>query len=330
MYNIIGTKDLKGSNCMNRRYPLRLEGINKTTIWGGDKICSRFGGQAVNKLGERWILSARENEDCIILNGLCRGMRLTEYLEAHCKELLPFPLLIKFIDANDRLSVQVHPDDDTAVALGDDTVGKTEMWHIIEAEEGATIVYGIKPGISTEELRAAVDGKCVESVLNFVPVKAGDTFFIPAGLVHAIGKGILLAEVQQNSDTTYRFYDYGRLDASGNPRQLHVEKALTATKLMSDKDIENIAFSGAGEHDDKVLADCRYFKVYRADVNEGLELNADEGHFLSLICLGGSGRIAWSEGEEAVSAGDSFFIPPATGEVSFKGSASLLISTSTS
>ena len=319
---------MKGKYRMNKFYPLRLEGINKTTIWGGDKISSRFGGRSADKLGERWILSARKNEDCIILNGAYRGMKLTEYLAVHCKELLPFPLLIKFIDAHDRLSVQVHPDDATAVALGDDVVGKTEMWHIIDAGEGATIVYGIKPGVSTEELRAAVDDGRVESVLNFVPVKAGDTFFIPAGLVHAIGKGILLAEVQQNSDTTYRFYDYGRLDAAGNPRQLHVEKALQATKLMSDEDIESIAFSYADKCNGGALADCRYFKVYRLDVSERIGLKATDDGFISLVCLEGEGRIVWRDGEEAVSAGDSFFIPAAMDDTFFEGSASLLISAS--
>ena len=312
---------------MSNFYPLRLRGIDKETIWGGNKINSLFSNQSNGKIGERWVVSAREKEDCIIQNGPFKGMQLTEYLRSYCSELFPFPLLIKFIDAADRLSVQVHPDDPTAAALGDDTVGKTEMWHIIEAEEGATIVYGVKPGVTTDELRTAVEENRVESILNFVPVKAGDTFFIPAGVIHAIGKGILLAEVQQNSDTTYRFYDYGRLDASGKPRELHIEKALKATKIMTDSEIEGSGFSDAKDRGLGLLAHCPYFKVTRLDIKDPTKLMPYEGNFISVVCLSGSGKLIWKDGDENVSSGDGFFIPSEAGEVFFDGCASLLIST---
>lgn len=312
---------------MNNYYPLRLSGIAKETIWGGDRIKSRFGADCSDKTGELWVLSARQKEDCTILNGVHKGMTLTEYTKSFMPEYVPFPLLIKFIDANDRLSVQVHPDDETAALIGGDAAGKTEMWHIIAAEPDATIVYGIKNGASVDDLKKAVDDGCVEDLLNYVPVKAGDTFFIPAGLVHAIGKGILLAEVQQNSDTTYRFYDYGRLDANGNPRELHIEKALTATRLMTDEEISSVRFSSARkDEDESVLADCKYFKVIRKKISGKHELKAGDSTFISMVCLSGKAVLSWSDARETVLPGDSFFVPHDTDRLEITGNADLLIS----
>lgn len=308
---------------MHELYPLRLDGISKDTIWGGNKINSRFGGDTEAIVGERWILSARSKEDCVILNGSFKGMTLTEYLRRFVPRLLPFPLLIKFIDAHDRLSVQVHPDDATAQLLGDDTVGKTEMWHILEADEGATIVYGVKEGVSRDMIKAAVDEGRVESILNYVPVKAGETYFIPAGLVHAIGKGILLAEVQQNSDTTYRFYDYGRLDASGNPRQLHTEKALTAYKAISESELYSERYK-CGESD--ALASCRYFKVYRREINGCETVELGDSDFCSVVCISGNAVLEYRTGTESIVAGDSFFIPADLGSFTVTGNAVLMIS----
>ena len=313
---------------MTDYYPLRLEGISKKTIWGGKRIFENFSGDASDGIGERWILSAREKEDCKILNGKHRGTLLTEYLKRFLPEAYPFPLLIKFIDACDRLSVQVHPDDLIARVLGDDKVGKTEMWHIIYAEEGANIVYGIKSGVDIDMIKGAIEEDRVETVLNFVPVKPGDTFFIPAGLIHAIGKGILLVEVQQNSDTTYRFYDYGRVDSQGNHRELHIEKALAATKSFSDHDISSIRFNRQSDSVE-LLADCEYFKVARINIDGKRTILCDESDFISLVCLSGGGFLEYGDGEEAVSAGDSFIVPQKIGEVTFKGKATVIISSAT-
>jgi len=308
---------------MNNIYPIRLKGIDKETIWGGNKINSSFGGATDKKIGERWILSARENDDCEILNGKFKGMTLTGYLERTVPDLLPFPMLIKFIDAHDRLSVQVHPDDLTAKQFGDDTVGKTEMWHILDAEEGATIVYGVKHGIDRAALRLAVSEGRVESVLNYLPVKAGDTFFIPAGLVHAIGKGILLAEVQQNSDTTYRFYDYGRLDASGNPRQLHVEKAIGAYKPTDEVAPECPTDKNAPCD---ALVSCEYFNVRRCEIKGSKCISLDGVAFCSVVCIKGNAILEYDGGVENISPGDSFFLPQGLGSVIVNGEAVLLIS----
>ena len=308
---------------MHEPYPLRLGGISKETIWGGNKINSLFGGDTKATVGERWILSARSNEDCIILNGIFKGMTLTEYLDRFIPHLLPFPILIKFIDARDRLSVQVHPDDNVAQQLGDDTVGKTEMWHILEADEGATIVYGVKEGVSRDMIKAAVDEGRVESILNYVPVKAGETYFIPAGLVHAIGKGILLAEVQQNSDTTYRFYDYGRLDANGCLRQLHIDKALTAYKAISENELYSERYE-CGEYD--ALASCRYFKVFRFEINGSETVELGDSDFCSVVCISGNAVLEYKTGTESVTAGDSFFISGDLNSFTVMGNAILMIS----
>ena len=314
---------------MNYIYPLRLSGIAKETIWGGDKIGRLCETELGKKTGELWVLSARKKEDCMILNGKHKGTTLTEFLSRYMPDCLPFPLLIKFIDANDRLSVQVHPNDEIAAELGGDAAGKTEMWHIIEAEDGASIIYGIKEGVSKDELKKAVDEGRVEEVLNYVPVKSGDTFFIPAGLVHAIGKGILLAEVQQNSDTTYRFYDYGRRDAHGNTRELHIEKALTATKMLNENDIDAFRYGGKTcSEDSDILADCEYFKVIKKDIDGSFILDIGDDAFCSVVCLSGKAELNYSEGTERVSSGDSFLIPCGADTLEFRGKASLLISVS--
>ena len=311
---------------MNNFYPMKLSGIPKETIWGGDRIARSFESSCTDKTGELWVLSARSNEDCLILNGIYTGMTLTEFIKSFMPELIPFPLLIKFIDANDRLSVQVHPDDETAAVIGGSAAGKTEMWHIIDAVPGATIVYGIKDEVSINDLKNAVDGGYVESLMNFVTVKPGDTFFIPAGLVHAIGKGILLAEVQQNSDTTYRFYDYGRLDKNGNPRELHVEKALASTKLLKENEISDIRFASAERIDGSVLADCEYFKVIKKSINGDCSLDIGDAAFGSLICLSGNATISHNDEDEKICAGDSVFLPRDVTPVKLSGRSELLVS----
>ena len=308
-------------------YPMRLSGISKDTIWGGAEIKRTFGVDCGDKTGELWVLTARRNEDSRILNGEFEGMRITEFLGRFMPKCLPFPLLIKFIDSNDRLSVQVHPDDDLALALGDNAAGKTEMWHIISAEEGTSIVYGIKDGIDKKALRTAVEDGCVEDVLNYVPVKAGDTFFIPAGLVHAIGKGILLAEVQQNSDTTFRFYDYGRLDANGNPRELHIEKAFAATKIFDGNETSCRYSSDEKERNGRnVLADCQYFKVEKMRVRGNERLCFNDADFYSLVCISGECELTCDSHKEIMSAGNSFFVPHGTPDAELSGDAEIIIS----
>lgn len=315
---------------MNSYYPLKLKAVSKETVWGGDRLCALFRKGESSHLGESWELSVRENEKNIILNGAYAGMTLNNYIESRLPEISaysPFPILIKFIDAKDDLSVQVHPDDATAKRLGDDIVGKTEMWHILEAQDGASIVYGLKEGIGKNELRLAVKEDRIEDILNYVPVKRGDTFFIPAGLVHAIGKGIVLAEIQQNSDTTYRFYDYGRPGLDGKPRELHTEKAIEAFKPFASEAINTERFEACLDSIPKdALACCRYFSAFLKIITKKESFSLDGYDFISIICLSGCGSISYDEGSEALSPGDSFFIPARLKNISLNGDMTVIIS----
>lgn len=312
---------------MKDLYPIKLAGIPKETIWGGEKIKNKLNIDCSVKTGEVWLLSVRDNEDCAVLNGSFHGKRMSQYLAENSPELLPFPLLIKFIDANDKLSVQVHPTDGIAKRLGDNDNGKTEVWHIIEADEGATIVYGLKSETDAEGLRRAVNEGRIEDVLNYVPVKAGDTFFIPAGLIHAIGKGILLIEIQQNSDTTYRFYDYNRLDATGKARPLHIEKALEASIMYSPAEIDQYRFEERRASDGTdFLACCRHFKSFRLELDGEEKIKLDDFAFCSVICIKGEALLKYGSSAESIAVGDSFYVPSGLKEFSLCGTASLVIS----
>ena len=199
-------------------YPLKLKPAVKEIIWGGDKLKTAYGKEApFDKLAESWELTVRPDGMNVIENGEYAGMTLGEYIEKAGNSVIAagydadrFPLLIKFIDARDRLSIQVHPSDDYALA-NENEYGKTEVWYIVEADEGAELVFGLSRDYTKEAFDKAVAENTVETLLNRVKVHAGEVYFIPSGLVHAIGAGILICEIQQNSNVTYRVYDYGRL-----------------------------------------------------------------------------------------------------------------------
>lgn len=220
-------------------YPLKFKPILKNRIWGGDKL-----GTLMNKsvkdgesIGESWELSGLEGNESIVENGYLAGNNINELIEVYLDELVgqkvydafgqTFPLLFKFIDADDKLSVQVHPDDDMAKELYG-TNGKTEMWYVIDAEEGAELYIGFNGEVDAKQCEEHIKNGTLADILTVHKVKKGDAFFIPAGTVHAIGKGIILAEIQQSSDITYRLFDYDRKDKDGNKRELHLENALNA------------------------------------------------------------------------------------------------------
>jgi len=221
-----------------------------------------------------------------------------------------FPLLVKFIDAQDTLSVQVHPDD-RYVSLHEDThdSGKNEMWHIIHAEPGSSIILGLKEGVTREAIRKALDDKSLEDCLNKVQVTEGDTFFIPAGTVHAIGRGIVLAEIQQNSDITYRLYDWDRVDGKGNPRELHIEKALDVINFSSTdtKKIEEI-ITYEGENKKTVLVNCPYFVSELLEISEEAVQTVPD-NFSILSILDGRLTIEFEREKVTVVKGDTVFLP---------------------
>ena len=315
-------------------YPMPLTYVAKSPIWGGKELERRFGKHAdASAIGETWELTVRESEMSVIRGGKCDGMTLGDYIRKSGGKAVGrdfpsdgrFPLLIKFIDAADRLSVQVHPDDAYAARV-ENGVGKTEMWYVIDAAPGAELVMGLAEGKTPDDLRsAALSGADISSCLRYVPVKPGDCFFIPSGMLHAIGKGILIAEIQQNCDLTYRLWDYGRVGADGKPRELHTGKACDVIRVFSDAEVEAERFEKCSEKPGRgMLASCRYFTVFSG--KDGDIFCAGEDSFNSVLCYEGSGCLEWSGGRVAIKAGDSIFMPAGSGKYRICGDARMLIS----
>lgn len=301
-------------------YTLKLKPTLKDYLWGGTRLKEEYKMQTdLNKVAEAWVVSAHADGPSVVLNGEHKGKSLAEAVSVFGKECLGkngqkfsyFPILIKLIDAKDDLSVQVHPSDDYALRV-EGEYGKTEMWYIVDCEEGASLFYGFKKEITKQQFANMIEDNTLTEVLNKVPVKKGDVFFIPAGTIHAIGKGILIAEIQQNSNTTYRVSDYGRLGADGKPRELHIEKAVEVTELKPPKSVKT--------NDTSVLAECDYFKVRLVDTKEQTSITVDDSSFTALLCLEGKVEVDGIE----LSKGEAAFIPAGRGRLELKGSATII------
>lgn len=300
---------------------LKLKPACKDYLWGGSKLREEYNiSSNLNPLAEAWVLSCHPDGPSVVENGPDAGLTLPQYIEKYGREVLgkncarfeDFPILTKFIDAKGDLSIQVHPDN--AYALEHEgQYGKTEMWYVLEAEPDAFLYYGFKHPITKEEYKERIENNTLTEVLNAAPVKKGDVFFIPAGTLHAICKGIVIAEIQQNSNVTYRVYDYGRLGADGKPRQLHVAQALEVTECAPPRPQD------FGGH----LAACQYFV---ADAVRGsAEGVCDEDSFTSLLITDGEGSLACGGEETAVRKGDSLFLPAGSGGWALAGTASALV-----
>lgn len=314
--------------------PLLLRPHVKDYLWGGKRLIKEYGLKSdYTTAAEGWLLSCHKDGANSILSGEYQGKTLPEVLDIwgvsalgkNAEKFPYFPLLIKLIDAKQKLSVQVHPDDEYALKK-EVEFGKTEMWYVVDCEEGASLIYGFSEDISSKEFEERIKNNTLTNVCNFVPVHKGDVFFISAGTLHAIGGGILIAEVQQNSNTTYRVCDYGRLGADGKPRPLHIEKAVDVTKTVSPTmPYGNIGeISAIGSNTLRKLAKCDYFTV------ELLTLKSDytilcENSFVSLVLLDGETEISSAKGTMKVKKGDSIFIP-ANFRVNIEGNAEILIS----
>ncbi len=309
----------------------------KDYIWGGTRLRDDFGKDCdFDKVAESWELSCHKDGNSVIANGEFAGMSLSEYIEkqgkavlgTNCARFENFPVLIKLIDAKDNLSVQVHPDNEYAQRV-EGEYGKTEMWYVVDADEGATLLYGFKHEISKEEFRERIENNTLLEVTNAVPVKKGDVFFIRSGTLHAIGKGILIAEIQQNSNTTYRIYDYGRVGKDGKPRELHIDKALDVTKLCPAEPYPETEWVTADSKTGwkKLLSSCEYFTVNALDIPESAELTADEKSFVSLLFLDGTSTISYNGGKLDVKKGDSVFIPAGFGSFKIDGKCSAVMTT---
>lgn len=274
----------------------------KSIIWGGDKLKRHYGKQTdAEPLAETWELSFHKDGLTCIADGTpLRDVASEADLGENCKGFPFFPVLVKLIDANAKLSVQVHPADEYALKH-ENSLGKTEMWYIVDAEEGAGIYLGFKEDITKEEFENSIKKKTLTDHLRFIPVNAGECYFIPAGTIHAICEGCLICEIQQNSNITYRVYDYGRKDADGNERELHVEKALdvTNTEKFIPKTLDVPTKEGI------LKGISKFFTATLVEVSGEKTLDKDEKSFRCFTCLEGEGRI----GDVDIKKGDSVFVP---------------------
>ena len=316
-------------------YPLKLKYYAKTALWGGDRLKTEWGKPCdFDKLAETWELTVRPEAANVIENGTLAGTSLRDLVTKEPRAVTDgdmgdfFPLLIKFIDARDNLSVQVHPDDTYAHDVEHD-LGKTEMWYIVAADEGAEIIYGLREDISAADFKLAFEEGRIFDAIRTVKVKAGETYFIPSGLLHAIGSGCLIAEIQQNSDLTYRVYDYDRLGADGKPRELHTGKAFDVIRPFDEQEIDAIRYSRKpSETVGECLAACPYFEVHRlTPADLPVTPIVAPSSFHHLLCVGGEGEIVCDNKCYPIVQGDSYFLPAGMGEYSLQGGATVLVST---
>ena len=317
-------------------YPMKLEAPLKDYLWGGTRLKDEYGKKTnLDKVAESWELACHKDGKSKIVNGEAAGLFLEDWLAGQDKSVLGtnaasfpyFPLLIKLIDAKGDLSVQVHPDNDYAMRV-EGEYGKTEMWYIVDCEPGASLLYGFKETISKEEFERRIADNTLLEVCNRVPVKKGDVFFIDSGTLHAIGKGILICEIQQNSNTTYRIYDYGRVGKDGKPRELHVKKAIDVTKLEPPtKPTTALAkIDIIPGLDMKLLAECEYFTAYHATLKGEASLKAGSESFQTFTVLSGSLKLTSGDTVLDFYKGESVFIPAGLGIYTLTGEATFILS----
>lgn len=303
---------------------LKLSPACKSYIWGGNRLKNDFNKSYPGSvLAETWELSCHPDGQSKITNGDFSGKTLSEYLDSegnkvlgkNCERFKDFPILIKLIDAQKPLSVQVHPNNSYA-RKHEHQFGKTEMWYIIDCEPDSYLYYGLKETVTKEEFRRHIENNTLDQILNPVKVHKGDMFFIPSGTIHAIGKGIVIAEIQQNSNVTYRVYDYGRKGTDGKPRDLHIEKALDVARLEQTSTVYN--FSGH-----MAQSDC--FTVDRFSIQCGtVQGFVSDDSFQSLLVVDGDGELKCGDEKQSICKGDSIFLPAGSGEFTINGSFTLL------
>lgn len=313
-------------------YPLQFQPELKERVWGGRSL-EQFGlTLPEGRIGEGWMIGDHPNGTTKVMNGALAGLGLDQVREQYGREWFGtkgfsekngrFPLLIKLLDCEDDLSVQVHPNDDYE-RLPPGELGKTEMWYILSAKPGAKIIYGLQPGVTRESLAEAIAGGRIMDALQEVPVFAGDSFYIPAGTVHALCSGVLVAEIQQNSDTTYRLYDYNRPGLDGKPRELHIEDSLNV-----------IAYEGSGATRMKTdlrqprewltLAQSPYFVTQKGLVEGAWSLNTSPDSFTIVIVCDGTGTVRWADGVLDLKPGQCFLLPATLGEYVLEGNMTVL------
>ena len=313
--------------------PILLRPSGKDYIWGGRRLKDEFEKDIdAFPLAETWECSTHPDGPSYVVNGKFAGKELKEVIKLHPEflgkrneGLDELPILIKFIDANSDLSVQVHPTDEYAKENENGQLGKTEMWYVLDARNDAKLIYGFNRDYSEQEIRTAINNGTLMNHLQQVPVEKGDLFFIEAGTVHAIGEGTLVAEIQENSNLTYRLYDYERVDKNGKQRELHIDKALAVANMKSSatpKQPLRVLKYDRGVASE-LLCRCKYFEVYRMIVNterrQIVKYMADEISYRVLLCINGCGTISFENESINIYKGDCIFIPADSVEISLHG-----------
>ena len=305
-------------------YPLKFYPILKERLWGGTKLGTLLGKELKSDLiGESWELSGVTGDVSIVANGSFKGTALTDLINRFPEEILgksvlerfgkEFPILIKFIDAQKDLSIQLHPNDELA-RKRHNSFGKTEMWYIMDADKDAELIIGFKEDISKETYVESLKNDTLTDLLNYENVKEGDAYFISAGKIHAIGAGVLIAEIQQTSDQTYRVYDYNRKDAQGNLRELHTELSIDAISYVKQDDFK-VGY-GQEENVSNPMVNCPYFKTNFISLNKNIKFDvSDRDSFTIYMCLDGDVKIANDFGSISIKKGETVLVPAITSHI---------------
>ena len=304
-------------------YPLKFKTIFKSVVWGGEKIAPFKGVETdQHNIGESWELSGVKGNESVVAEGALAGKTITELAEEYKGQLLgekvyakngtEFPLLIKFIDARDDLSIQVHPDDALAGERHNGSKGKTEMWYVVQADEKAHLMSGLTKHITPEEYAAKVEDNTITEVLHDYNVQAGDVFFLPAGRIHSIGTGCFIAEIQQTSNITYRIYDFGRVGLDGQPRELHTELSKAAIDYTVLPDYKT-AYEQKPNQENQIV-DCEYFTTSLYEINQPVTKEmAGLDSFMIVICVEGQGTLTDDNGNTVtVRQGETVLLPATT------------------
>ena len=322
------------------RKPILLNPAGKDYLWGGKRLNDEFAKNIdMNPLAETWECSTHPDGVSFVASGSLAGMSLADILEEHPEYLGShpeasrngkMPVMIKFIDADKDLSVQVHPSDEYAYTNENGQLGKTEMWYVLDAARDSQIIYGLSTNVTKNDLKKSIEEGCVGKYLRKVPVKKNDVFFLEPGMIHAIGAGVLVAEIQQNSNLTYRLYDYDRTDKNGKKRELHIERALDVANLNSSiepKQPLRVLKYKPGIASE-MIGRCKYFEVHRLIINterrQQVWYHSDKLSFRVLLCVNGCGTMSFSNEVLYLYKGDCIFIPAESVDIRLHGKMQLL------
>ncbi len=322
----------------HKNRPFLLTPVAKDYLWGGSRLNDDFNfNMECDPFAEAWVCSCHPDGESIVAELNCSLSALLkahpEYLGTHAVAVAngEFPILIKLIDAKKNLSVQVHPDDEYANVYENGSLGKTEMWYILDAKKDSELVYGFKQDVTDAQVRSSIDNDTIESLLNHVQVHKNDLFFIESGTVHAIGAGCLIAEIQESSNLTYRLYDYNRIDKNGNKRELHIDKAMDVTNLKSSaaphQPMRVLKYKNGAASE--LLTRCKYFQVERMLLNTEVQrklatFQTGENSFHCLLCVDGCGVLFGNEVNIPFFKGDCIFVPAESISLKLHGKAQML------